>query len=151
MSWLIERFEGCKRLQFSQALSRARILADVELTRPWPGVSGAVLSWWDPDLGHLRHSGKSPLPSLGRHSLLFPCWAPGDPHKTSLKLCFQKGLKGKFPEIPAPFPASWPKSADFGQSLQNAGLQLKKFAAKFSAAGNFHVVIDPTCGRQPSA
>jgi len=45
-------------------------------------------------------------------------------------------LRGKFPQIPAPFPASGAKSADFGHNLQNSGLQLKKFAAKFTAAGN---------------
>src|SRR5215472_12034853 len=45
-------------------------------------------------------------------------------------------VKGKFPGIPASFPAYRPKSADFGQNLQNSGLRAKKFAAKLPAAGN---------------
>jgi hypothetical protein len=47
-----------------------------------------------------------------------------------------EAVRGKFPEIPAPFPASGPKFANFGQNLQDSGLQAKKFAAKFPAAGN---------------
>jgi hypothetical protein len=49
---------------------------------------------------------------------------------------FPEAVTGKFPGFPAPFPAYEPKSADSGQNLQNSGLRLKKFAAKFPAAGN---------------
>jgi hypothetical protein len=49
---------------------------------------------------------------------------------------FSEAVNGKFPGIPAPFPAYGVKSADFGQNLQNSGLRPKKFAAKFAAAGN---------------
>ena len=71
-----------------------------------------------------------------RNSLLFPCWSSRRAAKVSRKPFSQKGLGRKFPGIPAPFPAYGPKSADFGQNLQNSVLQLKKFAAKFPAAGN---------------
>jgi hypothetical protein len=49
---------------------------------------------------------------------------------------FPEAVTGKFPRFPAPFPGYALKSADFGQNLQNSGLRLKKFAAKFPAAGN---------------
>src|SRR5215472_9063283 len=86
--------------------------------------------------GHLGRCRKSATHSLGRYSLPFPCWAPGKSHKVSRKSCSQKRLTGKFPGFPAPFPAYEPKSADFGQNLQNSRLGSKKFAAKFPAAGN---------------
>jgi hypothetical protein len=47
----------------------------------------------------------------------FPAGAPRESHKVSGKSCLQKGLTGKFPEFPAPFPAYGPKSADSGQNL----------------------------------
>jgi hypothetical protein len=59
----------------------------------------------------------------------------------SRKSCSYKRLACKFPEIPAPFPAFGVKPADFGQDLQNSGLRLKKFAAKFPAAGNCPEVV----------
>jgi hypothetical protein len=42
----------------------------------------------------------------------------------------------KFPIIPAAFPGCAAKSADFGQNLQESALRMRKFAAKFAAAGN---------------
>ena len=42
----------------------------------------------------------------------------------------------KFPGIPATFPEVEPKSADYGQNLQDCAVEIVKFAAKFAEAGN---------------
>ena len=58
---------------------------------------------------------------------------------------FAEAVTGKFPGFPAPFPASEAKFADSGQNLQNSELRLKKFAAKFPAAGN---CADASCAQK---
>ena len=102
-----------------------------------PNILERFRFWCDPDVAGISgRAGKSALHSPGRYSLPFPCWAAGETHKVTRKSCSQKRLAGKFPGFPAAFPAFEAQSADSGQNLQNSELQLKKFAAKFPAAGN---------------
>jgi len=55
----------------------------------------------------------------------------------------QSWLQIKFPQFPAPFPGAGKESADFGQNLEKLSIKQKKFAAKFPAAGNWHLSTGP--------
>jgi hypothetical protein len=72
-----------------------------------------------------------------RKSLLNSLLGLRDARKTSRKPLVGGMLVCDFPGFPAAFPAVHEKFAHYGQNLQDLIRQVKKFAAKFPAPGNF--------------
>jgi len=92
-----------------------------------------------------RHHGgesdliQSPIHSQEPDSLFFSLLPDALSRKTLANSNDEKRLNPEFPGIPAPFPASGHKSADFGHDPAEFAAAAEKFAAKFPEAGKYQI------------